>query len=312
MTRRAAIAGLFVACLGLAGAPGLPRWIVKPVAQAAQPTGGFELEEATISALLQDQQSGRRTARQIAENYLARIQALDRSGPTLRAVIELNPDALTIADALDAERRTGGLRGRLHGIPILIKDNIDTADRMSTTAGLARARRLDRGPRRLRRRAPAGGRRRDSGQDQHERVGELPLEPLDERMERAGRPHAQSLRAGSQSAAARARATAAAIAANLAALAVGTETDGSIVCPGQRTCARRHQADGRPGEPVRHHPDRPQPGYRRPMARTVEDAAILLEAMVGADPRDPATDDRSFSDRMGDYPTGLIGRACAA
>ena len=85
--------------------------------------------------LLRDQQSGRRTARQIAEQYLSRIQALDRNGPSLHSVIELNPDALAIADALDAERQTGGPRGPLHGIPVLIKDNIDTADRMTTTAG---------------------------------------------------------------------------------------------------------------------------------------------------------------------------------
>ena len=79
--------------------------------------------------------SGRFTARSLAEKYLARIEAIDRQGPTLRAVIEVNPDALALADALDAERKQKGPRGPLHGIPVLIKDNIATADRMETTAG---------------------------------------------------------------------------------------------------------------------------------------------------------------------------------
>src|SRR4029077_4381388 len=75
------------------------------------------------------------TARTVAEWYLARIDALDRKGPAVNAVIEINPDALALADALDAEQRSRGARGPLHGVPVLIKDNIDTADRMSTTAG---------------------------------------------------------------------------------------------------------------------------------------------------------------------------------
>src|SRR5262245_967848 len=106
-----------------------------PMVRAQQAIAPFDLEETTVRTLIQDQQSGRRTARQIAGAYIARIQALDRSGPSLRAVIELNPDALTIADALDADRTAGRMRGPLHGIPVLIKDNIDTADRMMTTAG---------------------------------------------------------------------------------------------------------------------------------------------------------------------------------
>ena len=79
--------------------------------------------------------SGRYTSRRLVELYTARINALDRQGPELHSVIELNPDALSIADALDAERRSGRVRGPLHGIPVLIKDNIDTGDRMMTTAG---------------------------------------------------------------------------------------------------------------------------------------------------------------------------------
>jgi len=98
--------------------------------EARQAAAPFDLEEATIASLVSDQQSGKRTAHAIAEQYLARIDAIDRNGPALRSVIERNPDALTIADALDVERQTKGMRGPLHGIPVLIKDNIDTADRM--------------------------------------------------------------------------------------------------------------------------------------------------------------------------------------
>src|SRR5258708_7602188 len=100
----------------------------------AQPAS-FPLEEASAVDLQAWMASGRFTARQIAEMYLRRIEEVDRSGPTLRSVIEVNPDALAIADALDAERKAKGPRGPLHGIPILIKDNIETGDRMMTTAG---------------------------------------------------------------------------------------------------------------------------------------------------------------------------------
>src|SRR5919198_6764700 len=102
---------------------------------AAQAPSRVDLEEATIADLQQRMQSGRETARSLVEKYLARIEQIDRSGPSLHSVIETNPEALTIADALDAERRSRGARGPLHGIPILIKDNIATADRMMTTAG---------------------------------------------------------------------------------------------------------------------------------------------------------------------------------
>jgi amidase len=104
--------------------------------QAASPAQSrFPLEEATAAQLQDWMTSGRYSARQIAQLYLDRIEQIDRRGPTLRSVIEVNPDALSIADALDKERAQQGPRGPLHGIPILIKDNIDTGDRMSTTAG---------------------------------------------------------------------------------------------------------------------------------------------------------------------------------
>jgi amidase len=95
----------------------------------------FELEEITIAELQEGMKSGKYTARAIAEKYLARIEAVDKHGPAVNSVIEVNPDALAIAEASDKERKQKGARGLLHGIPMLIKDNIDTADKMMTTAG---------------------------------------------------------------------------------------------------------------------------------------------------------------------------------
>src|SRR4029453_12539298 len=98
-------------------------------------TATFELDEVTVAQLQDWMQSGRYTARRLAELYLQRIETIDRNGPALKSIIETNPDALTIADALDAERKAKGPRGPLHGIPVVIKDNIDTGDKMMTTAG---------------------------------------------------------------------------------------------------------------------------------------------------------------------------------
>src|SRR5579872_2280092 len=99
---------------------------------ASAPEAPFELEEATVDSLQDGMKSGKYTARSITELYLKRIAALDRQGPSLHSVIETNPEALQIADALDAERKAKGPRGPLHGVPVLIKDNIDTADKMTT------------------------------------------------------------------------------------------------------------------------------------------------------------------------------------
>src|ERR1700677_1409216 len=95
----------------------------------------FELDEITISELQEGMKSGKFTARSLVEKYSARIDEIDKQGPALNSVIELNPDAFSIADAIDRERKEKGPRGPLHGIPVLIKDNIDTADKMMTTAG---------------------------------------------------------------------------------------------------------------------------------------------------------------------------------
>jgi len=102
---------------------------------SVRPPKEFELDELTISDLQEGMRSGRFTARSLAKKYLERIDDIDKSGPAINSVIEINPDALSIAESLDRERKENGPRGPLHGIPILIKDNIDTADRMMTTAG---------------------------------------------------------------------------------------------------------------------------------------------------------------------------------
>jgi Amidase len=116
---------------GGAGAPATQR-----TAQAQQPP--FDLEEATIAELQRRMTDGRETARSLVDKYLGRIEAIDRSGPALKSVIEVNPDARAEADRLDGERKSKGPRGPLHGIPILIKDNIATGDKMLTTACVGR------------------------------------------------------------------------------------------------------------------------------------------------------------------------------
>jgi amidase len=255
-----------------------------------QTTGAFDLEETTIRALIQDQQSGRRTARQISSAYIARIQALDRSGPALHSVIELNPDALTIADALDAERVAGRLRGPLHGVPVLIKDNIDTADRMMTTAGslalegsiaardafiverLRAAGAVILGKTNLSEWANFRSTRSTSGWSGRGGLVKNPY-ALDRNP------------CGSSSG------TGAAIAANFATIGVGTETDGSIICPSGATSLVGIKPTlglvSRSGIiPLAHSQD-----TAGPMTRTVADAATLLAVLAGAEPRDSATTD---------------------
>ncbi len=190
----------------------------------------FPLDELTVAELQDAMAAGRYTARRLVELYTERINAIDRSGPALRSVIELNPDALSIADALDAERKSGRLRGPLHGIPVLIKDNIDTGDRMMTTAGSLALQ----GPP-APRDAFIVGRLRAAGAvilgktNLSEWANFRSTKSTSGWSGRGGQvnnPYALDRNpCGSSSG------TGAAIAANLAAIGVGTETDGSIVCP---------------------------------------------------------------------------------
>ena len=109
--------------------------LINPVSTLSAPPAPFELDELTITELQQGMQSGKYSSRELVEKYSDRISDIDKKGPALASVIEMNPDAEQIAAALDRERKERGPRGPLHGIPILIKDNIDTKDRMMTTAG---------------------------------------------------------------------------------------------------------------------------------------------------------------------------------
>jgi len=279
--------GVVIAC-SLATATAV--WFVEPgvVRSAGQTVRTFDLEETTVRSLLQDQQSGRRSARQIAEQYLSRIQALDRSGPSLAAMIELNPDALVIADTLDAERRASGMVGPLHGIPIVIKDNIDTGDHMSTTAGSL---------------ALEGSiAARDAFIVDRLRAAGAVILGKSNMSEWANfrSPHSTSGWSGrgglvrnpyalDRSACGSSSGTAAAIAASFATIGVGTETDGSIICPSAATSLVGIKPTvglvSRSGiVPIAHSQD-----TAGPMARTVEDAAILLEVLAAVDEQDRAT-----------------------
>jgi amidase len=253
--------------------------ILAALVQSAAPAQSpFPLEEATAAQLQDWMTSGRYTARQVAELYLRRIEEIDRSGPTLRSVIELNPDALTIADALDAERKAKGPRGPLHGIPIVIKDNIDTADRMMTTAGSlalegARPARDAALVERLR----AAGAVILGKTNLSEWANFRSTHSTSGWSGRGGQvknPYALDRNpCGSSSG------TGAAIAANLAAIGVGTETDGSIVCPSGANGLVGIKPtlgliSGRGIVPISHSQD-----TAGPMARSVADAALLLGAI---------------------------------
>ncbi len=246
------------------------------------------LPEWTISELQKAMATGELTARRLAELYLQRIGEVDKSGPYLNSVIELNPDAFAIADKLDAERKAGRTRGALHGIPILIKDNIDTHDRMQTTSGSL---------------ALEGN---HAARDaflvkQLRRAGALILGKtnLSEWANFRGKPSVSgwSSRGGltrnpyalDRSACGSSSGSGAAVAASLCVAAVGTETDGSIICPAQTNGIVGIKPTlglvSRSGIiPIAHSQD-----TAGPMARTVMDAAILLGAMTGFDERDPAT-----------------------
>jgi amidase len=294
MDRRAFLAAGALGAAALALRPGAAPAAAAPRAGAAGAAPPFEFDEATVASLQEAMGTGRHTAESIAQAYLARIEALDRPGdgrPGLRSVIEVNPDALAEARRLDAERRAGRVRGPLHGVPVLLKDNVDTADRMQTTAGsLALA-----GAPAPRQDARAAARLREAGAVL---LGKTNLsEWANFRSTRSSsgwsarggqtrNPYAlDRTPCGSSSG------SAAAVAANLAALAVGTETDGSIVCP-SATCGVVGVKPtlglvSRSGIiPIAHSQD-----TAGPMARTVRDAAVLLGALAsgGADPRDPAT-----------------------
>jgi amidase len=270
----------------------------------------FELSEATIAELQKGLEAGTYTARSLVEKYLARIEAVDSGGSKINSVIELNPDASQLAEESDRERSSGRLRGPLHGIPVLVKDNLDTADKMATTSGslalvgarppgdasvvqqLRKAGAVLLGKTNLSEWANIRSNHSTSGWSGR---GGLTRNPyaLDRN------PCGSSSGSG------------AAVAANLCAVAVGTETDGSILCPSS-VCGivgikPTIGLVSRTGIiPISHSQD-----TAGPMARTVRDAAILLGALTGIDPEDSVTSE-SKNHFSADYtkhldPAGLKG-----
>ena len=241
-----------------------------------------------VAALRTAMAEGRTTSQRVAEACIERIERWDRKGPCLGAILEINPDCVEIAEQLDRERAAGQVRGPLHGIPVVLKANIDTCDRMSTTAGslalegsvpprdaflvskLRDAGAVLLGKANLSEWANFRGLRSLSGWSSH---GEQTRNPYDARRSPCGSSSGSAV----------------SVAAGFAPLAVGTETDGSIVCPAQ-TCGvvgikPTLGAISRSGiVPIAHSQD-----TAGPMGRTVADAAMLLCAMIGEDPEDPAT-----------------------
>ncbi len=259
-----------------------------PEPTAADALAPFELEEVTLAELQEGMASGRWTAQRITELYLQRIDRLDRQGPELRSVIETNPEAMDIARQLDEERAAQGPRGPLHGIPILLKDNIATADRMTTTAGsLALAGSIPASD------AFVAGQLRAAGAVL---LGKANLsEWANFRSTRSS--SGWSGRGGQcrnpfvldRNPCGSSAGSGASVSANFAAAAIGTETNGSVVCPSS-TCgvvgikptvglASRARII-----PISHTQD-----TAGPMARTVADAAAVLSGMIGVDPEDDVT-----------------------
>lgn len=248
----------------------------------------FAWNETTIEQIQYQMQQGKLSSREITRAYLDRIKAIDQSGPTLRSVIEVNPDALSDAEARDRERKEGTIRGLLHGIPVLLKDNIDTADRMHTTAGslalkehiakkdafivqqLRKAGAVILGKTNLSEWANFRSTRSSSGWSSR---GGQTRNPYC--LDRSP--------CGSSSG------SAAAVAANLCVVAVGTETDGSVIAPasfcgiaGMKPTIGLVSRSGI--IPISATQD-----TAGPMARTVADLALLLQALAGADKDDPVT-----------------------
>jgi amidase len=246
------------------------------------------MQEFTIAELQAEVAAGRLTARTLTEMYLRRIAEFDQAGPHLNAILEINPDALDIADALDAERVARGPRGPLHGIPILIKDNIATHDRMQTTAGsLALAGSIAPQDATVAAKLRAAGAVILGKTNLSEWANFRSTRSTSGWSSRGGQtrnPYALDRNpCGSSSG------SGVAVAANLCAAAVGTETDGSIICPSHVNGIVGIKPTlglvSRAGIiPIAHSQD-----TAGPMARTVADAAILLAALAGPDPRDPAT-----------------------
>jgi amidase len=264
------------------------REVTRPREAGAPGIKPFELEEITITELQEGMKSGRFTAGSLVDKYTQRIEDIDKRGPAVNAIIEMNPDALSIARELDRERKAKGPRGPLHGIPVLIKDNIDTADRMMTTAGSL---------------ALVGSKpAKDSFVAQKLRAAGAVILGKTNLSEWANIRSSHSTSGWSgrggltrnpyaldRNPCGSSSGTGAGISANLAAAGIGTETDGSIVCPSSSNGLAGIKPTvglvSRSGIiPISHSQD-----GAGPMCRSVRDAAIVLGALTGVDPEDAAT-----------------------
>lgn len=280
--KNSSLAGLSIAPLAGFSA------IEKNAEQQMESDKSFALEEITIDELQKGMRSGKFTSKSITQLYLQRIESIDKAGPTINSVIEVNPDAITIAEQMDKERRAGKVRGPLHGIPVLIKDNIDTADKMMTTAGalalvgnrsskdsfvakqLRDAGAVIIGKTNLSEWANFRSTRSTSGWSSRGSQTKNPY-ILDRN------PSGSSSGSG------------AAVSANLCAVAVGTETDGSVIAPSSHCGIVGIKPTvglvSRSGIiPISKTQD-----TAGPMARTVKDAAILLGVLAGVDSADAVT-----------------------
>ena len=281
---------------------------------APTPAKAFEFDETTIADLQRRMTAGEISAHSLTQAYLSRIREIDsrniQSSPGLNAVIEVNPDTLAIAAALDKERKAKGPRGPMHGIPVLIKDNIDTADHMQTTAGslalVGSKPAQDSGVARKLREAGAVILGKTNLSEWANIRSSHSTSGWSGRGGQTHNPYALDRNpCGSSSG------TGAGVSANLCTVGVGTETDGSIVCPSSANGIVGIKPTlgliSRAGIiPISHSQD-----TSGPMARTVRDAAILLGALAGSDPRDPATADANAKMQK-DYtqfldPNGLKG-----
>jgi amidase len=291
--RRKFLRASLIGGMAAAAAPALRPVIIagrenSPVSWRAAEVASFELDEITIGELQEGMKSGKYSARTLAEKYLERIDAIDKRGPAINSVIEMNPDAIAIAEALDKERKEKGPRGPLHGIPILIKDNIDTGDRMMTTAGSlallgSKAAKDSFVARRLREAGAVILGKTNLSEWANIRSNHS-ISGWSGRGGQTKNPYALDRNPCGSSSGSGAGAS-----ANLCAGAIGTETDGSIVCPSS--------ANGLAGIkptvglvsrggiiPISHTQD-----GAGPMCRTVQDAATILGALTGVDPEDSAT-----------------------
>ncbi len=266
-------------------------------AGAKQPTLGTkgepalpapDLAEVTIAELQRRMTAGTETCASLVAKYTARIEAVNETGPNLRAVIELDPDAAAKAQQLDAERAAGTLRGPLHGIPVLVKDNLDTGDRMPTTAGsLALAgtyAKVDSFVVAKLRAAGALILGKTNLSEWANLRGSPSVSGWSARGGQCRNPYALDRSPSGSSSG-----SGAAVAANLCAAAIGTETDGSITSPASCTSLVGLKPTVGLVSRTGIIPIAASQDTAGPMARTVTDAAILLTAIAGADPKDPAT-----------------------